>query len=246
MNKIGLKFGKLLVTDKTVRKGKRNELYYLCECDCGKTKFIANKHLKNGGTISCGCMRGKPSHRMSNTRLHNIWLTMRARCNNTNDKYYGAKGIKVCDEWNEFVNFMNWSLNNGYKDNLEIERININKGYEPSNCKWITRKEQMQNTTRNKYYEAFGDKGTIRFFCDKYKISYNALRTRLYTKTMEEAIKMGKEKPSYKIEKYEYKNFIGTRKQICDKLGLNYHTIKSRMNIHNKTLKEAIEMSLKD
>ena len=92
------------------------------------------------------------THGMSHSRLHNIWLSMRQRCEkphcSTYHKY-GAKGIRVCREWSSFEAFRDWSLANGYKDDLTIDRVNPNGNYEPSNCRWVTQKEQQNNRTNN-------------------------------------------------------------------------------------------------
>lgn len=90
------------------------------------------------------------THCLSGTRLHRIWKNMRTRCNNPNRKgykNYGGRGIKVCDEWNDFVEFHEWAISNGYKDGLTIERKDVNKGYSPDNCTWITAVDQAKNRT---------------------------------------------------------------------------------------------------
>lgn len=89
---------------------------------------------------------------MSKTRLHNIWLTIRRRCEKPNCsayRKYGAKGIRVCSEWSVFENFRDWSLSNGYNDQLTIDRINPLGNYEPSNCRWVTQKVQQNNRSNN-------------------------------------------------------------------------------------------------
>lgn len=89
------------------------------------------------------------SHGMTNTRLYRIWAGIRARCFNENDSgyaYYGGRGIKVCEEWDSFETFRDWALANGYRDPLELDRRDNNKNYEPSNCRWATREQQMRNT----------------------------------------------------------------------------------------------------
>lgn len=101
-------------------------------------------------------------HGKKNTRLYNIWKGMKQRCYNTsnleNIKNYKERNISVCDEWrDDFVNFYNWALENGYKDNLTIDRIDVNGNYEPNNCRWSDIKEQSRNK-RNTIYIKIDDK----------------------------------------------------------------------------------------
>ena len=91
---------------------------------------------------------------MSDSHLYDVWINLKLRCLNHKDpvfKHYGARGISVCKEWeHDFMSFYNWSIQNGYKDGLEIDRIDNNGNYEPNNCRWATRKQQMRNTRRTK------------------------------------------------------------------------------------------------
>ena len=95
------------------------------------------------------------THGKTGSKLHNLWRCMKQRCYNKNKdnyKWYGGRGISVCDEWlNNFMSFYDWAINNGYKDGLKIDRIDVNKNYCPENCRFITQKEQCRNTRKNKY-----------------------------------------------------------------------------------------------
>jgi hypothetical protein len=94
---------------------------------------------------------------------------MKQRCYNENHssyKRYGGRGITVCDEWkNDFVEFRNWAINNGYKDGLTLDRINNNGDYEPSNCRWATLLEQANNKSNNRYITYDGETKTYSEWC---------------------------------------------------------------------------------
>lgn len=155
---VGQRFGKLIVVKKvgTKRVGiaQKPKSLWLCKCDCGNEKVVLRSSLITGNTKSCGCLELETKraihlkHGMAKTRLWNIWINMKSRCESTKNKdykYYGGRGITVCEEWKAFESFMNWSFKNGYKDELTLDRIDNDAGYEPNNCRWATRKEQTRN-----------------------------------------------------------------------------------------------------
>lgn len=150
-NLLGEKFGKLNVL-RFNGKNKHNKNTWVCLCECGKEVTCIGSDLIRGHTTSCGCSRAK--HRLRDTRLYSIWGSMKNRClseKNTHYKYYGGIGISVCDEWNkDFVAFYNWSISNGYSEDLTIDRINPNGNYEPSNCRWVNKSVQALNTKLDK------------------------------------------------------------------------------------------------
>lgn len=151
----GLRIGQSTVI-KRAPNGKRGQAMWLCQCDCGKTFVTLGSSLRNGHTKSCGCLQRttaskKGTHHLSKTPLFKTWFAMIQRCENPNNKAYqdyGARGIRVCDEWHNFGTFYAWAMANGYRSDLTIERKDLNKGYCPSNCTYITRAEQNRNTRR--------------------------------------------------------------------------------------------------
>lgn len=178
----GKKFGRLTVVGLDHRKKRKNgghDIYWLCNCDCGNSAVVLGSSLRYGDTRSCGCLNretflnnrmesatgnlnGHYKHGDHRTRLYKIWTGMRRRCNNKNDryyKYYGGKGIKVCDEWDEFLSFKSWAIENGYHESepgvrlgehLSIDRIDPSGDYCPANCRWITLSENVSHARNGK------------------------------------------------------------------------------------------------
>lgn len=120
---------------------------------------------------------------MNKERLYSIWKRMKDRCNNPNHKYfsyYGGRGITVCDEWQKnFPAFYEWAIQNGYDDSLTIDRIDSNGNYDPCNCRWVTRHEQMLNTRRNHYLTYNGETLTVNEWAEKFGIKQNTLLYRI-------------------------------------------------------------------
>lgn len=178
----GQRFAYLLVQE-FAGSNKRNESLWLCKCDCGNTKIVRGAKLKEGEVKSCGCMHYPIKHGMTDTRLYHIWRTMKARCTDPNSvkfPYYGARGIKVCDDWlDSFESFCSWSMANGYADKLSIDRIDNDGNYCPENCRWATREEQANNTRTNRFIDFNGEKHTIAEWSRINGISKAALYHRL-------------------------------------------------------------------
>lgn len=126
----------------------------------------------------------RENHGLCNTRLYSIWQTMKQRCGNpkrSNYKYYGKKGITVCEEWqNSFLAFREWAINNGYSDRLTIDRIDLHKGYSPENCRWATPKQQQNNISTNRKLSYYGETHTVMQWAEKYNISANMIYKRIY------------------------------------------------------------------
>lgn len=179
---IGKKYNLL----KLIRFSHKNngKKYFECKCDCGNVAVKRLDHLIRNESKSCGCIVGKQGkHLKTNTRLYETYCGMKKRCYNKNNKsykHYGARGIKVCDEWLEnFPNFYDWAYQNGYNDTLTIDRIDVNKDYKPNNCKWSTRQEQSYNKTTTHYFEYKNEKKSVAEWSEITGIKYTTLLYRI-------------------------------------------------------------------
>lgn len=150
----GLQFGRLTVVGRMGSNAHR-ESVWRCKCVCGNESVVTRSNLRNGNTTSCGCYgkerksAANKTHGDTGTRLYRIWKAMRTRCYNPNSpafQYYGRRGISICEQWKRsYTSFRAWAAANGYRDELTIDRINVNKGYSPDNCRWVTMAEQNKN-----------------------------------------------------------------------------------------------------
>ena len=184
-------------------KGKQNS-YWICKCICGTTRTVSRSSLISGRSISCGCAisdkrKGiNKTHGMSKTRLYHEWVAMRRRCKDDKgrcSKSYFKKGISVCEEWeNSFENFMEWSNKNGYSDNLTIDRINNDDGYNPNNCRWVTIEEQQQNKSNNIFIQYNGQQWCLRTLCKEIGFPYKTAHLRY-----KRAVNSGKEISTEKL-----------------------------------------------
>jgi hypothetical protein len=150
---VARRFGRLVVTAVDHQHPTNKHWYYNCLCDCGKTRIVSRPNLLSNNQRSCGCLRDEVTIKRSTkhngrwTRAYNIWCHMKARCSNPNVrefKWYGAKGVKVCDRWKE--SFANFFADMGEcPPGYSIERNDVFGNYERSNCAWLPRKEQWRN-----------------------------------------------------------------------------------------------------
>lgn len=180
----GQKFGHLTVI-RPAGQGKDKHYLSLVRCDCGNEYTVRDSELlrKNARQCCKDCCKPQLKHGQKGSRLYTIWQGMKKRCytpSNNNYKRYGAKGVMVCDEWKEFIGFYNWAINNGYEDNLTIDRIDYTGDYEPNNCRWADRSTQANNTSTNHYIWYKGEKYTMKQLSDKYNIKYHVLAYRVY------------------------------------------------------------------
>lgn len=153
-----------------VGKNRQNKSLWKCVCDCGNETIARADALKSGDKQSCGCLnrenksreciKRNTKHGMTHTRLYAVWCDMRRRCNNPKTpeyKNYGARGIKICTEWdNDFKLFNDWAMKNGYDENAPhgdctIDRIDVNGDYCPENCRFVDLMVQGSNKRNNRH-----------------------------------------------------------------------------------------------
>lgn len=184
----GQKFGRLTVVER-VENAKNRNARWKCVCDCGNEVIVTGSNLCRGNTKSCGCyqkemtVKTKTTHGGHETRLYRIWADIKKRCYNENQAYYndyGGRGISMCESWRgSFESFRDWSLENGYSDDLSIDRINFNGNYEPSNCRWATVKEQANNRRSNRFLTYNGKTQTMAQWADELGLEYKEIAARL-------------------------------------------------------------------
>lgn len=191
--------GMLYPTEKSTKKAR----FGLYICNCGKEFKAQMQSVRVGRTKSCGCYNRQrinestTKHGLYGTRIYRIYYAIKQRCCNPNsDSYkdYGGRGITVCDEWLEsVVNFNNWAINSGYKDGLEIDRIDNNLGYSPDNCRWTDRFMQNQNTRKLRKTNKTGYRGVsyikkLKKYCSSICVNNKTLRLGYSTEPLDCAL----------------------------------------------------------
>jgi hypothetical protein len=184
----GQKYGRLTVIKKA-EKSENGRAFWHCRCECGNEKTVLGKDLRSGNSKSCGCLKKElmssrmTTHGCTNTRLYNIWYSMKQRCENPSTEKsrmnYKNRGITICPEWHDISSFQEWALSNGYTKELTIDRKNNDKGYYPENCRWVDNKTQANNRRSCRNITFNGETHTIAQWAERLGMSYNVLDNRL-------------------------------------------------------------------
>jgi hypothetical protein len=182
----GQRFGELVATALTSQRTKIGEAIWLCTCDCGQTCLVRGAILRNGRRQRCGRSRHRlPRSGVARNRnvspTYRSWCSMISRCKPENTKqhpYHAGRGICVCERWTNFQNFL---ADMGPRPSLRysIDRIDNDGNYEPSNCRWATRKQQARNARFNHVIEFRGESRCIAEWCEILGISRGTIRQRL-------------------------------------------------------------------
>ena len=201
----GQTFGFWKVISLAEGRSRHGHRMFLCQCICGKTKVLRGSMLTNGTSVSCRCQTSKLkniTHDMSYTRTYSTWASMRERCNNPKSfgyENYGAKGIKVCNEWNS--SFEKFFSDMGERPlNTTIDRIDNSKGYFKGNCRWASPKLQTLNRGATVWLEYGGEILCLSDMARKYGLTTTMIRDRIRKgMTTEQAIEMPREKMMFEI-----------------------------------------------
>lgn len=231
---IGYSIGCLTIIEEIEKKN--NSRRFLCKCSvCGGTHIRHLCNLRKHGT--CGHKFEQPNYK----RIYDIWRGMKKRCylkSNQNYKNYGARGVAVCDKWLNPDEFYKWSINNGYADNLTIDRINNDGNYEPSNCRWVDIKAQQNNKRNNKYITYKGETKTMSEWAKTLNINYKLLKSRLVSGwEFERAIST----PNKSIGKFTVNGEINTARYFAKKYDVPEVTVYDRLK-RGLSIEEALNI----
>lgn len=186
-NLVGNKYGRLLVIER--ESSLNGHTRWLCKCDCGKECVVHGTSLKSGNTTSCGCFKTENAKklysgaRQNNKRLYAVWNGIKQRCLNKNSKSYhnyGGRGIKICNEWkNSYESFYDWAIQSGYRDGLQIDRIDNNGDYCASNCRFVDKEIQANNKRNVRLYTINNVTKSLPQWCREYHQDYYLVRQRV-------------------------------------------------------------------
>lgn len=248
-DRTGERFGKFVVLERA-ENSKHGKSRQRCKCDCGTN----TRDLVNGNCQSCGCLRKelvgstRRTHGLSKEAIYGVWIDMIRRCENPQRheyKYYGGRGISVCEEWHKVEVFYAWAISSGYAKGLTIERKDVNGNYCPENCTWITMKEQGRNRRNVELYEG---KTSV-----EWEVELGLSPHRLDEQKSIRKLSLGEVVEAYKNrgEKYyvfpiktggHYVVYDGkTQNEWARELGLSRMTLRYYRKTHNCDLKAAVE-----
>lgn len=171
------------------------------------------------------------THLESKTRLHNIWTGINNRCRH--NKRYAGRGITICEEWGKYENFAKWARENGYRDDLTIERIDVNGNYCPENCKWIPLGKQARNRTTTRWIIFEGKRMSLAEAAEITCVPYKQVHLRI--------------KSGWGVEEALYvplQKGISDLHKKCIERGMNYNIVYNRIHIYGWTEDEALSIPI--
>lgn len=274
---VGQRFGKLVVIDFAGIKyynGKAARTQWLCKCDCGRTKVVLGSSLKIGAVKSCGCAKkeaaiarnkNKFKSDINAERLYQVWKGMKQRCyykNGSPYKYYGERGICVCNEWkNDYFAFKKWALANGYDENepakkCTIDRIDVNGNYCPENCRWVDWTIQSYNRRSNKIVEYKGESKTLLEWSNTVGIDADVLYSRIFnqkwdihkafTQPLTHVTEPMPERKESIYQLVEYNGEEYTIKELAVMYDISPKALCKRIKLYNWPIEKALKTPVKN
>ena len=242
---LGKRFGRLTVVDFEHSETPNRGWWWVCKCDCGNIKVLRPTDVKLGKTRSCGCLHDevctkkatKFNHSVrDHKRLYSIYNWIKRRCYRAEEpryKDYGGRGIRMTDEWLDpsdgFDRFVEWSMANGYTEEMTIDRIDVNGHYEPTNCRWVSLVEQALNKRDTLWVEYKGEKIPLLTLCDRLGVNYDMVHNRIYA--LNWSVESAVDTPSQQQDSLMSK---------CRERGMNYMTVLSRIRKFGWSEEEAL------
>ena len=184
-NLAGERFGRLVV--KRFHDVKGGRYRWFCRCDCGGSAIVNTSNLIKGNTLGCGCVRRERTgdanrrHGATKSTEYKVWLSMRQRCHQKNNKSYhryGGRGIRICKRWQSFENFLA-DMGRRPSQRHTLDRRDNDGNYEPSNCRWATSRVQANNTSRNRKITIRGKSMNLNQWCRHFKVRRLRVHKRL-------------------------------------------------------------------
>lgn len=242
-NLTGKKFGMLTALSferKKVGNFRRSKVYWKCSCDCSNEILVEASKLI-AGQVSCGCAKGE-KHGMSYTKIYRVWRGIIERCkdiNNRNYQNYGGRGIDICERWEKSFSSFLVDMGNPPTKNHSIERIDNDGNYEPSNCRWATRKEQMNNKRNNVFLEYNGKTQTLSQWADEFGLPLETLRVRInrYKWSVDAALTTP---INSHLDLIEINGVFNTLPEWAKKKNLPYKTVFARIKYYGWNLDRAL------
>ena len=214
--------------------------YVCCLCECGIERDVKISSLINGSSKSCGCLHREnlikriTKHGFVHEPLYKSWKRMIKRCydeNNASYCDYGKRGIQVCEEWrNDYLSYKNWSLENGYKEDLSLDRINNDGNYEPINCRWADLITQANNKRNNVFIEYDGKRLTVSQWARFFGVKRSFLDKGIKRHGVEYFFSVKINEPKNKAKTIEYNGSEYKIKDICKLVGIDRKTLSYRVN----------------
>ena len=202
--KPGDRYGRLTVVEEVEQDGYLRR--FVCLCKCGTTTTAVLQRLRNGTKHSCGCLhkessaangRANPAvtHSRSDQPIYNTWRGMLGRCKHRSNRFYhnyGGRGISVCDEWQDAATFIKWAFENGWKEGLQIDRVDNDGNYCPGNCRFVTRKQNCRNARHNIMITFGQTTQSLAAWAEQYGLHQKTLNNRIYRYgwTVEQALSL--------------------------------------------------------